>query len=150
VAGVLALAAVSAVACGGVQIPAEKVTAEERTACRGLMAALPASVSDRPRRETDGSPLGAAWGDPAIVLRCGVGTPRGFDRFSRCEVANGLGWFVPDEQVADQEVDVVMTTVERAPRVEVVVPAEYRPPEAVMVDLAEAIKQHTRLVKPCS
>ena len=52
--------------------------------------------------------------------------------------------------MTDQGRDVVMTTIERSPRVEVVVPAEYRPPAAVMVDLAEAIKQHTRLVKRCS
>jgi len=70
--------------------------------------------------------------------------------FSSCEVANGLGWFVPDEQIEDQDEDVVMTTVERSPRVEVVVPAEYRPPAAVMVDLAEVITEHTRLVKACS
>ncbi len=108
------------------------------------------SVADQPRRETDGNPLGAAWGDPAIVLRCGVGEPRGFDQFSSCQVANGLGWFVPDEQVQDQGQDVVMTTVERSPRVEVVVPADYRPPPAVMVDLAAAITEHTVLVKRCS
>jgi hypothetical protein len=150
VAGVLALVASSVLACGAVDIPAGEVTREQRTACKALVDALPARVSDQPRRETEGSPYGAAWGEPAIVLRCGVGEPRGFDQFSGCEVANGLGWFVPDEQIADQERDVVMTTVERSPRVEVTVPAEYRPPPAVMVDLAEAIKRHTRLVKPCS
>jgi hypothetical protein len=150
VAGVVALVLLTATACGGVDIPASKVSAEERTACEALVEALPAEVSDQPRRETDGNPLGAAWGDPAIVLRCGVGAPRGFDRFSRCEVANGLGWFVPEEQVQDQDLDVVMTTVERSPRVEVTVPAEYRPPPAVMVDLADAITGHTRLVKKCS
>ena len=149
-AGVVALVALSVSACGAVDIPDVEVTAAERTACETLVEALPARVSDQPRRDTDGSPLGAAWGDPAIVLSCGVGEPRGFDQFSSCQVADGLGWFVPDEQIEDQGRDVVMTTVERSPRVEVVVPAEYRPPPAVMVDLADAIKQHTELVKRCS
>jgi hypothetical protein len=150
VAGVVALVALAATGCGAVDIPATDVTGSDRAACAALVEALPAKVSDQPRRETDGNPLGAAWGDPAIVLRCGVGEPKGYDQFSSCQVANGLGWFVPDEQIPDQGVDVVMTTVERSPRVEVRVPAEYRPPVAVMVDLGEAIKQHTRLVKRCS
>ena len=137
-------------ACGGVDIPASDVTAAERKACTTLVDALPEKVSDQPRRDTDGSPLGAAWGDPAIVLRCGVGEPEGYDKFASCQVANGLGWFVPDDQIEDQGKDVVMTSVERTPRVEVRVPAEYRPPVPVMVDLGEAIKAHTRLVKRCS
>ena len=144
------LTALACASCGAVDIPASDVSGSERKACATLVEALPDQVSDQPRRKTDGNPLGAAWGDPAIVLRCGVGTPEGYDQFSACQVANGLGWFVPDEQMADQSQDIVMTTVERSPRVEVLVPAEYRPPPAVMVDLAEAIKQHTRLVKRCS
>lgn len=146
----MVLTALVGTSCGAVDIPASEVSGPEREVCSALVEALPKRVSDQPRRESEGSPLGAAWGDPAIVLRCGVGTPRGYDQFSACQVANGLGWFVPEEEMADQGRDVVMTTIERSPRVEVVVPAEYRPPDAVMVDLAEAIKQHTRLVKRCS
>ena len=144
------LMALTTAACGAVDVPATKVSAAEREACEDLVAALPDSVSDQPRRDTEGNPLGAAWGDPAIVLRCGVGVPEGFDQFSRCEVADGLGWFAPQETAEDQSKDVVMTAIERSPRVEVVVPAELRPPVAAMVDLGGAIKEHTRLVKPCA
>jgi len=144
------LTAIAGTSCGAVDVPSSEVSGAEREACEALVEDLPGRVSDQPRRETEGNPLGAAWGDPAIVLRCGVGTPSGYDKFAACQVANGLGWFVPDGEIADQSDDLVMTTIERSPRVEVVVPAEHRPPAAVMVDLAEAIKQHTRLVKRCS
>ena len=69
----------------------------EREACESLVEALPDRVADQPRRETYGNPLGAAWGDPAIVLRCGVGTPEGYDKFAACQIVNGLDWFVPEE-----------------------------------------------------
>jgi hypothetical protein len=150
VAGVVALLALTGSACGGVDVAPTTVSGAERAACERLVEALPEHVSDQGRRETSGNPLGAAWGDPAIVLRCGVGTPEGYDKFAACQTVNGLDWFVPAEDIEDQGVDVTMTTLGREPRVEVVVPAAYRPPDAVMVDLAAAIKAHTRLLRRCS
>jgi hypothetical protein len=147
-AGVVALLALTA-GCGAVDVPGTDVSGTERAACRSLVAALPDHVSDQPRRETSGNPLGAAWGDPPIVLRCGVGTPKGYDRFAACQTVNGLDWFVPDEASDDQGMDVVMTTIGRAPDVEVTLPAQYRPPAAAMVDLGSVIKRHTREVRPC-
>ncbi len=145
-AGVVALLVLTSCA---VDVPSTKVSDAERKACSELVDTLPDHVSDQEQRETKGDPLAAAWGDPPIVLRCGVGTPAGYDQFSACQVVNGLGWFVPEETMDDQGADVVMTTVGREPAVEVKVPAKYRPPPAVMVDLGTAVKAHTRLVKPC-
>jgi hypothetical protein len=133
-----------------VDVPDTEVSGAEREACTKLVDSLPDHVSDQEQRDTKGSSLAAAWGDPPIVLRCGVGRPAGYDRFSACQVVNGLGWFVPEQTIEDQGADVVMTTVGRDPAVEVKVPATYRPPDAVMVDLGQAVKAHTRLVKPCS
>ena len=107
-------------------------------------------MADQERRKTGGNPLGAAWGDPPIVLRCGVPRPAGQDRFAACQTVNGLDWFAPESASTDQAADVVLTTIGREPRVEVVVPAEQRPPDATMVDLAHAIEQHTRKVGGCS
>ena len=42
-----------------------------------------------------------------------------------------------------------MTTIGRTPAVEVDGPCEYRPPNAVMVDLADAIKKHTKVTRRC-
>jgi hypothetical protein len=136
--------------CGAVHVDDPEVSSADRKACTALVGDLPHRVSERPRRETKGGDLGAAWGDPAIVLTCGVGTPDGYRATSACQRANGVDWFVPEDQISDQGKDVVMTTIGRKPRVEVVVPSEYRPPEAVMVDLADTIKAHTKVVSPCS
>ena len=61
-----------------------------------------------------------------------------------------MDWFVPEKMVTDQEADVVLTTIGRTPSVEISLPAEYRPPVAAMVDVAAAIKAHTRVVRRCS
>jgi Protein of unknown function (DUF3515) len=149
VAGVVALLLVAA-GCGPVDVPDTSVSASERKACESLVEALPDQVADQSSRDTSGNPLGAAWGDPAIVLRCGAGTPKGYDKFAGCQTVNGLDWFVPTATIEDQEADVVLTTIGRTPAVEVTVPASYRPPDAVMVDVAPAIKQHTRVTRRCS
>ena len=82
------------------------------------------------------------------MLRCGVGTPKGYTRFAACQTANGVDWFVPDEAIHDQDTDVVMTTIGRSPSVEVVVPAEYRPPGRRHGRPRPAIKAHTRRDPP--
>ena len=68
------LAAVTA-GCGAVHLTAPDVSGADRRACLSLVDDLPDHLAEQQRRETEGSPLGAAWGDPPIVLRCGVGTP---------------------------------------------------------------------------
>jgi hypothetical protein len=148
VAGAVALLALTATGCK-VDVPDTDVSGADRSACEALVDALPGSVSEQSRRATKGNPLGAAWGDPAIVLRCGVGKPADYDPLVGCQTANGLDWFVPKKAIDDQGADIVMTTIGRRPAVEVRLPATYRPPVAAMVDLGNAIKQHTRASTPC-
>lgn len=138
-------------ACGGneVDVPSYDVAPSVRTACQKLLAALPDEVADQKRRTTEGSDLATAWGDPAIVLRCGVGLPEEFGPLSSCQRANGVDWFVPDRIIEDQRADVVMTTVGRSVNVEVRVPAKYRPSLAPMTDLAPALTASTTVVKAC-
>jgi hypothetical protein len=157
------LANVGAVACLGVLAAglagcgAGKVTVDspalhgaDASACRALVNALPDTVSDQPRRPVDPpDAFAAAWGDPAIVLRCGVPKPAGFDEFSTCQVTNGVGWFIPENQITGAPEDIVMTTVGRAQNVEVRIPSAYWPPAATMVDLTKAITSTIREVKPC-
>jgi hypothetical protein len=155
VAGVVVLLAVQSMlsGCGGdeVDVRPTGVTGADREACISLVKALPRHVSDQSARTVTGeTEVGAAWGDPAVVLRCGVGRPAGYTKFAACQTANGVDWFVPDEAMQDQGADVRMTTIGRSPSVEVLVPAEDRPPVAAMVDLAPTIKAHTRVTRRCS
>lgn len=147
-AGVVALLLATA-ACA-VKVPDTSVSVSGRAACARLVDALPDQVSDQPQRETRGNPLGAAWGDPAIVLRCGVGDPADYDPLVGCMRVNGVDWYAPESASTDQSTDVVLTTIGRAPAVELLVPAEHRPPAAALVDVAAAIKKSTRVFRPCS
>ncbi len=143
---------VAAAGCGSgtVTVDSPDLHGADARACHALVGALPDQVSDQQRRTVrPGDAYGAAWGDPAIVLRCGVGRPAGFDRFASCQVTNGVGWFIPPGQITGHPTDVVMTTVGRAQNVEVRIPADYFPPAAAMVDLAPAIKSTIRQVRPC-
>jgi hypothetical protein len=141
--------------CGGqadgdVAVDVPQLTAREQGSCSGLIAALPATVDGAQRRDVAPADApAAAWGDPPIVLRCGVTEPEGFDDFATCHQTNGVGWYIPDEQVTGSRESVTMTTIGRDVNVEVSLPVEHFPPAAAMVDLAEAIKATTTLVDPC-
>ena len=101
--GCLLLAACS----GPVEVDAPDVDADDRAACEAFVDDLPATLAAKTPVETEPKdPLGAAWGDPAIVLRCGVDVPDEFDETSACEEADGVGWFAPPEQYDDQSADV--------------------------------------------
>lgn len=138
-------------ACSGtlaVDSPAR--SGPDARACAALVETLPRRVADQPERPVDpGDGFAAAWGDPAIELRCGVPTPKGLDRFAACQDANGVGWFIPEEQQTGGSVPITMTTVGRAQNVEVRIPADYFPPVNTMVDLAPALKRTIREVRPC-
>jgi hypothetical protein len=123
--------------------------AATRTACRSFVTEVPRRLAGQePRNVSDGT-RAAAWGDPAIVLTCGVGRPDGLTRISACQNWNGVDWFIPEGQFSDHPVDVTMTTVGRTPAIAVQVPRDYWPPTSVMIDLAPVVKQHTRKTGGC-
>jgi hypothetical protein len=135
-----------------VSIPTLRLTATQQAECQRVADALPSSVAGQGRRKTQpAAALGAAWGDPAIIAQCGVGVPQGFSRTASCQQVNGVGWFVPDDQVNDPHADVVMATVGYRPIVQVTVPATYRPSglAAAEVQIGAVVKKYTTLVHAC-
>jgi hypothetical protein len=87
----------------------------------------------------------AAWGNPAIVLRCGVRAPTSLKPTSRCDVVNGVGWFSRQ----DADLEWVFTTIGRISNVELRVPADYTPAADALVDVAAAIKNNLKVEQPC-
>jgi hypothetical protein len=138
--------------CGGgaVEVDAPELSGEAARTCTSLVDALPSTVDGAGQRtvEPSGAPA-AAWGDPAIVLRCGVAMPDEFDDFATCQETNGVGWFIPEEQMTGAAEEITMTTIGRVVNVEVVLPSEHWPPAAAMVDLAESIKMTVEETDPC-
>jgi hypothetical protein len=154
VSALLLMVALAATACGKepVTIPTLRLSAADQATCRQVTDALPDQVAGQDRRHTQpADALGGAWGDPAIVLECGVPVPDDFTRASGCQVANGIGWYVPDSQIDDQSADVVMSTAGYRPVLQVSIPASYRPNgvAAAMVELGPVVRQYTKLVQSC-
>ena len=148
----LLLALVPLTACGPVEIDTPDLDDADAAACADFVAALPATLSDEESVEiTPEDAPGRAYGDPAIVVTCGVGAPEGFGPDSQCEEVDGEGWYIPDEQYEDASLDLVLTSAGTRPRVEVQVPAEYRPegPAAVMGVLSPLVAEHLEIVDRC-
>jgi len=147
----LAATAVLAAGCSGaVEVDAPDLTGEAARTCSALVESLPGSVDGAEQRAVEPSDApAAAWGDPAIVLRCGAPMPEEFDEFSTCQETDDVGWFIPDDQMTGRPEAITMTTIGRSVNVEVTLPPEHWPPAAAMVDLAPAIKETVPEIDPC-
>ncbi|MGY1812122.1 DUF3515 domain-containing protein [Blastococcus sp. SYSU D00820] len=100
-----------------VEVP--PVTPEADANCPALMTDLPLDLLDEPsRRVQSETPYAYAWGDPPIVLVCGVDRPAGYVVGAFALEVNGVTWYVDDSD-PDQ---VVWTTVDRPVYVELTLP----------------------------
>jgi Protein of unknown function (DUF3515) len=104
-------------------------------ACVRALAAAPGSVLGRPRAPLE-VPGALAWGDPKIVLRCGL--PALGPTTAACLEVNGVDWVIADPS-ADP---VVFTLFGRDPALELSVPASYGRSAAseAVVDVAAAAR----------
>ncbi|WP_380168704.1 DUF3515 domain-containing protein [Jannaschia sp. R86511] len=108
--------------------------------CATVMAALPATLADAPRRDTTGGAGTAAWGDPAILLRCGV-EPLGATSQPCVGVPTDDGGEVDWVVLAGDGTGSIVRTYGRVPAVEVEVPGRYGPaPVSVLPGLGEALQ----------
>jgi hypothetical protein len=117
----------------------------DRAACSALVDDLPDTLAGELRRPVDpDDALGAAWGDPAYVLTCGVPEPRDYAPTAECNVIKGVGWYVTDDQLSDMRVDVTPIALTRTPYVELLVPARYRAEgiDRALAELAPVLKKH--------
>jgi hypothetical protein len=101
-----------------VQVP--PVTPEAEANCPGLMGNLPLTLTGEQSRPVDSdTPFAYAWGDPAVVLVCGVDRPAGFVATAGLIQINGVQWYVDD---SDPDT-VVWTAVDRPVYVQVSIPS---------------------------
>jgi hypothetical protein len=110
--------------------------AKTLVACRGLKSALPDEIAPgsalRATRPLSDST--AAWGTPAITLRCGVpaGSPR-----DDPDTFNGVAWAQHDNGASR-----LWTTTGRPVNVVVEVPDAYSNQAELIGGLAKAVKDH--------
>ncbi|WTW97484.1 DUF3515 domain-containing protein [Streptomycetaceae bacterium NBC_01309] len=126
--------------------PPSEVRAQIDRVCRDLGAQLPDKVLDAETRKTvPDSDLTAAWGDPAIVLRCGVPKPVSlrpddprYDPAQNVAGVNGVDWTFT---FLGKGKGVQFTTLHREVNVEVTVPAKYGQPTGLLTAFAEPVKR---------
>ncbi|AXE88902.1 hypothetical protein C1703_28210 [Streptomyces sp. Go-475] len=114
--------------------------------CRNLDKVLPAKVDGERRQDPEpASALTAAWGSPAIILRCGVPQPpkmvdpkvaEGRDADAVAGGVNGVDWLMEKQGDGGYR----FTTANREAYVEVQVP-EGVDSSGVLIDLASAVKK---------
>ncbi|MFL6128998.1 MAG: DUF3515 domain-containing protein [Mycobacteriales bacterium] len=96
------------------------LSAAAQRSCRDLVSALPTLLGDRPARPVDSpSPYVAAWGEPPVVLRCGVPRPPAFIATADTLVISGVTWFAERRGAST-----AWTAVDRPVYVEVLAPAD--------------------------
>ncbi|MFC4502091.1 MULTISPECIES: DUF3515 domain-containing protein [Streptomyces] len=108
--------------------------------CENLDKALPSKVDGQGRRDPEpASALTAGWGDPAIILRCGVERPEKMsDENADGGEVNGVGWLMEKQGDGSYR----CTTTVRTVYVEVTIPeARAGNGAAPLVDLGPAIKK---------
>ena len=152
----MALGLVVVVGCSAdVEVRPTSPTGAAAKQCSALVAQLPDRVAGQQARPVQpAAVLGAAWGDPPIVLRCGVAEPASLQADSSCFVVNDVGWLAerdghPVTGTEPVDSDLVFTTIGRSTYVEVTVPDDYQPAADALVDLAGAIVAATDDVHPC-
>jgi hypothetical protein len=109
--------------------------------CSRIESALPDQL-DSPqgdldkRATTPRSTRTAAWGDPAVVLRCGVRRPPGYQTGAQTVGVNGVDWF---QHIGRHRV--TWTAVGRSPRVQLRVPKSYPSQGGFLVQLGKIVQR---------
>ncbi|MGH3546254.1 MAG: DUF3515 domain-containing protein [Mycobacteriales bacterium] len=123
---------------GPMSVTAIDTASQTAVPCRAVLAHLPTELLGPARaiRARDGSDsadvpvaeYAAAWGDPAIVLRCGVGRPTALTPSAELIGVNGVEWVADSGKSAT-----VWTTTSLPVNVEVTVPRQYRDQAATQI-----------------
>jgi hypothetical protein len=119
-----------------VEVP--PVTPEADAACPAVMSALPLDLQGEPSRQVQSdSPYAYAWGEPPVVLVCGVERPAGFTVGVSAIQINGVQWYV---DTSDPEAT-VWTTVDRPVYVQVSLPpsVDSAPVTVLSTPIAQAL-----------
>lgn len=134
--GVFALLNSAGEATGPVATEDRPLTEADATACRALLSQLPDEVGGLAQRPvTAGPEQNAAYGDPAIVLACGV-APAGYPPTDTvyplpAGVGGTICWHAAEQPDAS-----VWTTLDRQVPVQVRVPAAHDGPGQLVTELS--------------
>ena len=102
--------------------------------CGPLLAELPLQLGNLSPRVVHTNPPSAyveAWGDPAVVLSCGVDRPKDLNRTSTAQFIVAGPRSGPYYDVTSTDEGNVWTTVDRGPYISITVPTDYQGSDVV-------------------
>jgi hypothetical protein len=117
----------------------EDTSAATVTTCAKVISALPLQLAGADVRRTASNPPSSsivAWGDPAIVLRCGVARPANLNPSLTAELFEVNGVLVLPAKTSSAT---VFTVLDRSVYIDVSVPSSYAQPP--LGPIAAAIKK---------
>ncbi|MET7641674.1 DUF3515 domain-containing protein [Streptomyces sp. NPDC005438] len=129
-----------------VDVDSPSPTGKAAQSCRELNERLPEQLLSQHRVPVrNPSRFTAAWGDPAIVLRCGAPRPdrlspdsADYDPLSDAVEVNSVTWLFEEHEGGYR-----FTTTDRATYVEVTVPSAHAPETGALPELAKPIRSAT-------
>lgn len=125
---------VSAVALSACSRPVAVQAPESSAACQSVLSAAPIRLLGELQRETTPRDAAAiAWGDPPIVLVCGVN--HGVPPAAQVITIEGVDW------VAEAtDAGTVFTTLSQTPTIQLRVPVDYRPETDAVVEITPSLR----------
>ncbi len=108
------------VATGPVPVPAFGQPGADSAACKTLMPKLPTDLAGSKQRpvEGGGNESVAAWGDPLIILRCGLETPQELNCSAVLTLVDDVAW----SQLNDGQPETTYLAADRSVRIAVTLP----------------------------
>ena len=120
---------------GPLTVSAPPNVTSQASACTKVLAQLPVqlgALAPRVVHAMPDTPFVVAWGNPAVILRCGVARPKSLHAGSSTQYfQNGNAANSPYFDVTKGDGGNVFTTVDRAAYVEIDVPTKYQGATAV-------------------
>ena len=134
----LVLAPLSGCGLSTVDVGAYDPQPDTTDTCTDLIKDLPRTIGNAVERKVSpDTGMTAAWGDPAIVLRCGVALPSEYRPDAILTQIDGVDWFP-----LEGDGGWFFTTIGREATVEVAVPHTYAPEAEVLTELAPSLRRN--------
>lgn len=145
----LALCGLSLTGCTDSVVAAPTLTGDTAEVCRSVVQALPATILGVSRHDVvDG--VQAQWGDPALVVTCGVEQPADIEAWSGCSVMEGVQFHINEKQTQDPDGPVTVHTLGTDPVVRLDVPVDVRPRfQDVVAAVAPVLKKDLKVINRC-
>ena len=136
---IMGIAALLTAGCSAPTVTVENYVPIKSQYCSAIMDDLPGELLSQGKRKMTQNPVSslvAAWGDPTIVVKCGVTVPFNAQLETDLLTINEIDWRYEQSESGTRFFSESLRTI-----VEVDVPSDYGNPTDALVDLTEALAQ---------